>query len=394
MGFIQAIKGSIKGTFEEQWQEFFVPQDGLPATVGLYPAVLKTSNAGRGENKKLSENIITNGSRIVVPEGTALVTVVDGKLTGCITEAGAYTFESDNPNSKSFFHSGDGIIASTIGQAWDRFKFAGMPASEQLAFYVNMKPITGNKFGTQTPIYWQDTYLATRAGGSARGTYSLQIVDPILFFQSLVPDVYKRPNAPIFDFADMENPAGDHLFNDFITCLTGAFKRFSLLSGQNQMDTIDFIQANLDKFAVTMDEEVENTYQWSTNYGVKVVSVNMQADYDAATLKVLETAREADMEIRKATLMGAAYSNNMAGMMGAATGQAMQGAANNEGGAMMGFMGMNLAQQNGANLMGAVQNAAPAQEDPFEALSKFKKMLDAGLITQEDYDAKKKQILG
>ena len=100
------------------------------------------------------------------------------------------------------------------------------------------------------------------------------------------------------------------------------------------------------------------------------------------------------MEIRKATRMGAAYSNNMAGMMGAATGQAMQGAAANEGGAMMGFMGMNLAQQNGANLMGTVQNAAPAQEDPFEALSKFKKMLDAGLITQEDYDAKKKEILG
>ncbi len=394
MGFIQAIKGSIKGTFAEQWQEFFVPQDGLPATVGLYPAVLKTSNAGRGENKKLSENIITNGSRIVVPEGTALVTVVDGKITGCITEAGAYTFESDNPNSKSFFHSGDGIIASTIGQAWDRFKFAGIPASEQLAFYVNTKPITGNKFGTQTPIYWQDTYLATRAGGSARGTYALQIVDPILFFQVLVPDVYKRPNAPIFDFADMDNPAGDHLFNDFITCLTGAFKRFSLLSGQNQMDTIDFIQANLDKFAVTMDEEVENTYQWSTNYGLKVISVNLQADYDAATLAILEEARKDDMEIRKATRMGAAYSNNMTGMMGAATGQAMQGAANNEGGAMMGFMGMNLAQQNGANLMGAVQNAAPAQEDPFETLSKFKKMLDAGLITQEDYDAKKKQILG
>lgn len=34
------------------------------------------------------------------------------------------------------------------------------------------------------------------------------------------------------------------------------------------------------------------------------------------------------------------------------------------------------------------------EEDPYEKLSKFKKMLDEGLITQEDYDAQKKKILG
>ena len=36
---------------------------------------------------------------------------------------------------------------------------------------------------------------------------------------------------------------------------------------------------------------------------------------------------------------------------------------------------------------------APQQEDPFEVLAKLKKMLDAGLIEQEEYDAKKKEIL-
>ena len=107
--------------------------------------------------------------------------------------------------------------------------------------------------------------------------------------------------------------------------------------------------------------------------------------------------------------MGAAYSNNMAGMMAAASGQAMQGAASNENGAMMGFMGMNMAQQNGANLMGAVNNMQPAQqpapttvaepvqpatEDPYTKLTEMKKLLDAGLITQADFDAVKAKILG
>ena len=207
----------------------------------------------------------------------------------------------------------------------------------------------------------------------------------------------------------MDNPAGEHLFNDFLTCLTGAFKRFSLKSKENNMDTIDYIQSNLDQFAITMDEEIENTYQWSTNYGLKVISVNMKADYDGPTQEILDEARKADQEIRKATRMGQAYSSNMAGMMAAASGQAMQAAAANENGAMMGFMGMNMAQQNGANLMGAVNNMQPQQpvqqqpvqtpeatsaQDPTTKLLEMKKLLDAGAITQEDYDKVKAQLLG
>lgn len=37
---------------------------------------------------------------------------------------------------------------------------------------------------------------------------------------------------------------------------------------------------------------------------------------------------------------------------------------------------------------------APPTEDPMAQLTKFKEMLDAGLITQEDYDAAKKKALG
>ena len=399
MGFIKAFSGALSGTFADQWKDFYVPMANVPATTGLFPAVLQGTNANRGENYKGSENIITNGSKIVVPEGTALITVENGAVTGFISEPGGYEFRSNDPNSRSMF-SGDGILSSTISQSFERFKFGGQPGVQQLAFYVNLKPITGNRFGTQTPIYWQDEYLATRAGGSARGTYSLKIVDPILFFKGFVPDKYKGANASIFDFADMDNPACDHLFNDFLTCLTGAFKRFSLKSKENNMDTIDYIQSNLDQFALTMDEEIENTYQWSSNYGIKVISVNLQADYDGPTLEVLEEARKADQEIRRASRMGQAYSSNMAGMMAAASGEAMKTAAGNENGAMMGFMNMNMASQNGANLMGAVNNVptgvstANSTEDPTEKLLNAKKLLDAGAITSEDYNKLKAQILG
>lgn len=398
MGFIKAFTGSLSGTFADQWKDFYVPRSDITATAALFQAVPQSQNNGRGENYKGNENIISNGSKIVVPEGTALITVQDGAVTGLIAEAGGYEFRSNDPNSKSIF-SGDGILSSTIGQSWERFKFGGQPGAQQLAFYVNLKPILGVKFGTPTPIYWQDEYLATRAACSARGTYSIQIVDPMLFFKVFVQDMYKQPNSPVFDFDDMDNSEVFDLFNQFSTCLTGAFKRFSLKSKENNMDTIDYVQANLDKFAVTMNEEVENTYHWTTNYGFKIVSVNLQADYDTATQKFLEEARQADQEIRKAARMGQAYSNNMAGMMAAASGQAMQSAAANENGAMMGFMGMNMAQQNGSNLMGTVNNmqaqaTQQAAEDPTTRLLKMKELLDAGAISQEEYDKVKAQVLG
>ena len=169
MGFIKAFTGALEGTFADQWKDFYAPRNDVPATVGLYQAVLQGTNAGRGENYKGSENIITNGSKILVPEGTALITLQDGAVTGFIAEPGGFIFTSEDSNSKSVF-SGNGILASTIGQSWERFKFGGQPGSQQTAFYVNLKLIMGNRFGTQTPIYWYDEYLATRAGGRMVGS--------------------------------------------------------------------------------------------------------------------------------------------------------------------------------------------------------------------------------
>lgn len=41
------------------------------------------------------------------------------------------------------------------------------------------------------------------------------------------------------------------------------------------------------------------------------------------------------------------------------------------------------------------QNAGqPAQEDPYEKLKKTKALLDAGIISQEEFDALKAKLLG
>lgn len=388
MGFIKAFAGSIGGSFADQWKDFYMPMQNVPATAAIFRAVPQGTNNGRGENTKGSENIITNGSKILVPDGMALVTLQDGAVTGCVTEPGGYIYTSDDPNSKSFF-SGDGIVASTIKQSWERFKFGGQPGSQQLAFYVNLKEIPNNRFGTQSEIYWDDAYLNAQVGAITRGTYSLKILDPILFVKNFVPVAYLQAGAPVFDFADMDNDAGVQLFNEVVGSLSAAFSNYT--NDPSKGNRITKIQGDQIGFAQSLSQAVEDAYRWKTDRGLEIVKVAIQAiEYDEDTKKLLSDVKKAD----------ALSGNRGNSFMQQAVARGMQAAGENPngGGAAMAFMGMGL--NSVGNAVGGLQqqpnqtaNNQP-QEDPYEKLAKLKKLLDEGVITQEDFDKAKQKLLG
>ena len=387
MGFIKAFAGALGGAFADQWKDFYMPMQNVPGTAAIFRAVSQGTNNDRGSNTKGSENIITNGSKIVVPEGTALITLQDGAITGLITEPGGFIFTSDDPNARSMF-SGDGIIASTISQSWERFKFGGQPGSQQLAFYVNLKEIPNNRFGTQSEIYWDDAYLNAQVGAITRGTYTLKIVDPLLFIKNFVPAEYLQPNAPIFDFADMDNDAGAQLFNEVVGSLSAAFSNYT--NDPSRGNRIARIQGDQIGFAKSLSQAVEEGYAWKTDRGLEIVKVAIQAiEYDEDTKKLLSDVKKAD------ALSGARGNSFM--QQSVARGMQAAGENPNGGAGAMAFMGMGLNAVGGA--VGGLQQqvntpAQPQEEDPYEKLAKYKKMLDEGLITQEDYDAQKKKILG
>ncbi len=384
MGFIKAFAGAIGGTFADQWLDFVVPMQGVPATAGIYPAVLKSTNAGRGSNTKSSENIISNGSKILVPEGTALITMQDGAVTGLITEPGGFIFTSDDPNAKSIF-AGDGIVSSLIKQSWERFKFGGQPGSNQSAYYVNLKEIPNNKFGTQSEIYWDDAYLNAQVGAITRGTYTLKIIDPILFIKNFVPAPYLT-EGKVFDFADMDNDAGTQLFNEVVGSLSAAFSNYT--NDPSKGNRITKIQGDQIGFAQSLSQAVEEAYQWKTDRGLEIVKVAIQAiEYDEDTKKLLS-------DVKKADALSGARGNSF---MQQSVARGFQAAGENGGGAAnMAFMGMGMNAVGGAmgGLQQQVNEPQEKEEDPVEKLTKLKKMLDAGLITQEDYDKAKDKILG
>ncbi|MCL2680264.1 MAG: SPFH domain-containing protein [Coriobacteriia bacterium] len=445
MGFVRAFTGALGGTFADQWLDYIMPRSDVPATAGLFEGVARGTNAGRGANTRGSANIISNGSRVIVPEGTALITMQEGAVTGLIAEPGGYTWESDDVNAKSVF-AGDGILAATVSQAWDRFKFGGQPGAQHLAWYVNLKEIPNNRFGTQSEIYWDDAYLGAQVGAITRGTYTMKIVDPILFVKNFVPVKYLQANAPVFDFADMDNDAGAQLFNEVVGSLSAAFSNYT--NDPAQGNRMSRIQSDQLGFAQSLSVAVEDAYQWKSGRGLEIERVAIKAiEYDEDTKALLA-------DVKRADALSGARGNSF---MQQSVARGMQAAGENPGGAGggmgMAFMGMGMGAAGGvmggmqqgvagtpqtANIQGtpagaqfdpmtgqplqpqaqavpagaqfdpmtgqplqaqpqaqpAAAAADSADDNPYAKLAVLQDLLNQGVLSQEDFDAQKAKLLG
>lgn len=398
MGLIQAAIGAIGGTLGDQWLDFYGVPDGVGSTVAIFPAVAKGQNAGRGSNTSGSEGVITNGSKIIVPEGYGLVLLEDGAFTGFAAEPGAYIWNSDDPASSSGF-SGGGLVDSLIKQSWERFKFGGRPSAQQSAVFVTLKELPNNKFGTQSEIYWDDSFLNTQVGAITRGTYTLKITDPLTFIRNFVPAEVISGHKT-FDFTDIDNPAGEQLFNEVVGSLAPAFSMYT--NDPAKGNRITKLQQDSIGFAQSLSAAVEANYQWRTDRGLEIVKTAIiSIEYDANTRELLKNVQRAD------ALSGSRGNANLQASVAAG----VEAAGENAGpggligmGMATGGMGLGGLQQPvtpaapapaaPAPAAAAPAAPAPAADDPMAVLKRAKDMLDAGLITQADYDAAKAKALG
>ncbi|WP_101523828.1 SPFH domain-containing protein [Nocardioides houyundeii] len=401
MGLIQAATGALGGTLADQWKDFYTVPAGLAPTAALFAAAASGTNAGRGSNTKGSDGVITNGSKILVPEGYGLVLMQDGAITGFAAEPGAYEWDSEAQDSQSIF-AGDGL-GPLVTTSWERFKFGGRPSSQQRAYFVALKELPNNRFGTQSEIYWDDAYMNAQVGAVTRGTYTMRITDPILFIKAFVPATYLEPGR-VFDFTDVENDAASQLFNEVVGSLAPAFSMYT--NDPSKGNRITKIQQDSVGFAQSLSAAVEQNYGWSTGRGLEIVSVAIVSiEYDESTRELLRNVQRAD------ALSGARGNSNLQASVAAG----FESAGENSGPG--GLIGMGMAAS-GAGIGGLQQPvpgvgaqstpAQPAQpapaapaaqpaasaEDPMATLTKAKQMLDAGLITQADYDAAKAKALG
>jgi membrane protease subunit (stomatin/prohibitin family) len=359
MGFIRAFTGALGGSFANQWLEYMAPPSDMTDHVLLARAV--AVKGGRSENNDGEENlnVISNGSKFLVPEGACLITVENGAITGVIAEPGGYTYTTENnPEAKSMF-AGDGFFASTFGQSWNQFKFGGQPGNQQFAFYVNLKDVAGLRYGTQNPIRYKDAnYANTMLAVTSNGTYTIKVVDPILLFKNLIPvDIVSGQGRGKFELGGEGDEGGveDSLFAGFVGSLAAALSAFTK-GGKS----IDDIQGGTVEFAKSMNEAVEANYQWGTKYGLEIVNVQpMGLDWDDQSVELINKFNTGNLMQGG---VGAAYAQTQIA-------EGFNAAGNNGGAGNMMGMGMGvgmmggmagIAQPMGTNPVTAQQQAAAA----------------------------------
>ena len=223
-----------------------------------------------------------------------------------------------------------------------RFTFGGEAPKDQRVYYINTKEIMGNKYGTPSPVPFRvvDRNIGLDVDISIRcfGEYSYRITNPILFYTNVCGNV-----AADYDRSQIDG----QLKTELLTALQPAFARIS---------DMGIRYSALPGYTMEMAEAMNLVLssKWKDLRGVEIVSMGVSS----------VKASEEDEAMIKELQRSAVYRNpNMAAAkMVDAQAEAMKAAASNSGGAMMGFMGLNMAQQAGG--MNATQLFQMAAQQP------------------------------
>ena len=329
MGLIRAGMTSLRTTLADQWKEYYYC-DSLDADV-LVAKGQKRSDR-RSSNRRGSDNIITNGSLIAVNEGQCMIIVEQGKVVELCAEAGEFRWDSSTEPSLFTGSLGESIKATfaTIGH---RFTFGGDTAKDQRVYFFNLKEIVGNKYGTAAPVPFRvvDRNIGLDVDISIRcnGEYSYRIENPLLFYTNVCGNVAETYSRTEID---------SMLKTELLTALQPAFARISEMGVRYSA-----LPGHTTEIAAALNEVL--SAKWRETRGLCIASFGVNSvtasPEDEKMIKELQrTAVMRDPGMAGATLVGAQA-------------DAMKAAAANENGAMMGFMGMNMAMNaGGANAQG------------------------------------------
>ncbi len=320
MGLIHAALGAASGVAADQWKEYFFCE-ALPNNVLAVKGKKKSSL--RGSNHGV-DNIITSGSVISVADGQCMLIVEQGKIVDVCAEPGEYQYDASTEPSVFVGNLGESVLEvfKAIGK---RFTFGGETPKDQRIYYFNTKEITGNKYGTPSPVPFRvvDTNIGLDMDISIRcfGEYSFHLTNPLLFYTNVCGNVSDRYTV---------DEISGQMRTELLTALQPAFSRISDLGIRYSS-----LPGHTAELADALNTEL--SAKWKEVRGIEIVSIGVSS----------VKASEEDEKIIKELQRNAAFKNPTmaAAHLVGAQASAMQAAAANEGaGAAMGFVGMNMAQ--------------------------------------------------
>lgn len=387
MGILDAAFDAFSGTLADQWKDI-VTVGEFDERTAVAPGVRKRSNEGHGYNQGQS-NILSNGSIIYVPENTAAFIFSQSGIENVITKPGGYEYR-DGQLSVFDKQSRDesGIVKTLFNQTAQRIGFSGMSADDKRVSFVNLRELRGIKFGTRGPLAYNDLYYETDLEVYAYGLFSIKIVEPVAFVRNFLP-----ANVGSYSFNDLESRS--QLVAEFL---------HSFIVALNSLSTeyrISQLPSQAGRIADQIRSENENAGTWRQRFGIELCGVAIEnIEFSDDSRKLVHSYSEKKMNVRAYEGVSA-QAGNMAAQQMIAEGVRENGLG--EGGNMLFGLGLagslnpqNASQATGTAVPGQSSDAklTPSVDDQVETLKKLKELVDMGILTPEEFSAKKKQLLG
>ena len=294
---------------------------------------------------------IKNASKLIVGPGQGCIFVYQGKVEAVFDTEGLYELKTGNVP-----------FWTTITKFMQAFT-----SENKVGIYFYRKTVfLDQKWGTPSVIKYNDPVYKFPVGLRARGNFSFKISDPQAFFVNIVG------GSEYFQVGDVK-PA---ITSRLVQPMTDLFAE-----SKHSYAEID---ANRDELSASLTEKLRKEF---SVLGFEMADFRIEAtDFDEDTVRRI--GRIADMQAEAMAANAAGVSFSQMQQL-----DAMKTAAANTGAPGM-MMGMGVGMGFGQNVAGMAAGAGAAQpEDPMLKLKKLKDMLDAGLISAQDFEEKKKAIL-
>ena len=303
---------------------------------------------------------IKEGSQVIVREGQAAAFIKGGNLAD-VMEPGTYILNTDNFPFLSKMQA---------------FSFGFRSPVIADLYFISLKQFVGNKWEMANPIIVRDKDL-NMARITAFGKFSFRVIDVTRFVREIIGAQSRTMTFEIIKYLEsiLLEAAAVAIAECNMSILDLAVKYRSLSDTIMQMANekalafgIAFSEVILEN--LSLPDEVEEMIDEQSGIGMAGRDMNTFMQYQTARAMRDASRQEGGMAGLGA---GMALGNTLAQNLSAVQPQAQpqQAAAQN------------------------AQNAGEQKEKSnIEQIREFKQLLDEGIITQEEFNLKKKQLLG